>query len=165
MNLKDIKSVIMVSSDELKAIFGNDDIVRLEYPANEFPTPETKIYIIYADDSKKQYIELSEWLSLLEDYKSEQIIEVSPLKEEDSQEHGKEFVCIISFRVNSDDETIGKTVVAPEDRDDCMKAILKKYPNDNLDLSSEFMCKHCFEEILQKELEELEFDYGSKMVH
>ncbi len=164
MNLKDIKSVIMVSSDELKAIFGNDDIVRLEYPANEFPTPETKIYIIFADDSKKQYIELSEWLNLLENYQSEQTIEVSSLKES-SNEHGKEFVCVISFRVNNDDETIGKTVVAPEDRDGCIKAILKKYPNDHLDLSSEFMCKHCFEEILQKELEELEFDYGSKMVH
>ncbi len=164
MTLKDIKSVITVSSDELKAIFGNDDVVRLEYPTNEFPIPETKIIIVFADESKKQYIELREWLSLLENYQAEQVIDIS-LSNEDSQEHGKEFVCVISFRVNSDDETIGKTVVSPEDRDDCIKAILKKYPNDHLDLSSEFMCKHCFEEILQKELEELEFDYGSKMVH
>jgi len=164
MTLKDTKSVIIISSDKLKAIFGNDDVVRLEYPTNEFPTSQTKIIIVFANESKKQYIELSEWLELLEDYEANQLVDIS-LSNEDAPEHGKEFVCVISFRVNNDDETIGKTVVAPEDRDDCIKALLKKYPNDHLDLSSEFMCKHCFEDILEKELEELEFNYGSQMIH
>ncbi len=164
MTFKDTKSVIIISSDKLKAIFGNDNVVRLEYPTNEFPMPQTKIIIVFADEAKKQYIELGEWLELLENNESNQLVDVS-LFNEDAKEHGKEFVCVISFRVNSDDETIGKTVVSPEDRDGCIKAILKKYPNDHLDISSEFMCKHCFEDILQKELEELEFNYGSNMIH
>ncbi|MBE9561901.1 MAG: hypothetical protein IMF12_03415 [Proteobacteria bacterium] len=165
MTFKDAKSVIIVSSDEIKEIFGNDDIVRLEYPANEFPTLQTKIIIIFAEGVKNQYIELNEWLSLLEDYKLNKLVDISLSDDDDSEEHGKEFVCVISFRINSDDESIGKTVVSPEDRDDCIKAILKKYPNDHLDLSSEFICKHCFEEMLLKELEDLEINHGSKMIH
>ncbi|MDM8567383.1 hypothetical protein QUF74_17250 [Candidatus Halobeggiatoa sp. HSG11] len=168
MTFKDTKSVIIVSSDEIKEIFGNDDIVKLEYPADEFPTPKTKIIITFAKKTKKQYIELSEWLNLLEDYNANKLVDISLSDEnsnETSEEHDKEFVCVISFRVDSDDETIGKTVVSPEDRDDCIKAILKKYPNEHLDLSSEFMCKHCFEEMLLKELEDLEFDHGSKTIH
>jgi hypothetical protein len=159
MTFKDTKSIITISADELKIIFNNDDIVRLEYPADEFPTLETEISIIFADKSKQQYIELSEWLLLLQNYKEHK------LSSDTTQKHDKKFVCVISFRVNNDDETIGKTVVEPEDRDDCISAILKKYPDDHLDFSSEFICKHCFEEMLMKELEDLEINHGSKMIH
>ncbi|MCK5878085.1 MAG: hypothetical protein KAG43_10655 [Candidatus Marithrix sp.] len=162
MTFKNAKSVVSINSNELKDIFGNDDVVRLEYPATEFPTSQTKMTIIFAD--KKQYIELAEWLILLEEYNENKSVDKLSL-DKDSEEHDKEFICVISFRVNSDDKTIGKTVVPSDDRNDCIQAILQKYPDDNLDFSSEFVCKHCFEQMLQNELGDLEFNYGSEMIH
>jgi hypothetical protein len=165
------QSVITVSAEELKAIFEDSDIVRLEYPANEFPTHQTKIILVFTQKSgkKSQYIELQEWLNLLEDYKnSQQSTSTQPNTIKVPQYgHGKEFVCIIVFRVNDDDDNVSKIVVSSNERNDCINAILEKYPNDHLDISTEFMCKQCFEEMLAEQLiEDLEFSYpSSRMIH
>ena len=167
------ESVITVSTNELKAIFEDSDIVRLEYPADEFPTPQTKIIMVFTQQSgkKPQYLELQEWLNLLEDYKESQQVtntttQINTINLSQS-EHGKEFVCMVIFRVNGDDNNVGKVVVPQEERDDCINAILEKYPNDHLDFSTEFLCKKCFEEMLNEQLaEELDFEHiGSRMIH
>jgi len=169
---------INLSWDELKAVFGDKDVVKLEYPANEFPMPETRILIVFSEQSgkKPQYIELQEWLDLLENYRENQRQpELGDYTENPRQPnmplvigngqqsgHGEEFVCIVSFRVNGDDDNVGEAVVSPEERDDCVSAILQKYPNDHLDFFIEFLCKRCFEDMLSEDLEESEYgDYGS----
>jgi len=164
------QEVITVSSDELKVIFEDDDIVRLEYPTDEFPTAETRIIIVFSEQSGKepQYIDLQDWLDLFEDYKeSQQQAEVMPkLYKAELPEHGEEFVCIVSFRINGDDEHVGQSVVSSEERDDCINAILEKYPNEHLDFSTEFMCKRCFQEQFTQQLKESEVSYyGSRMIH
>jgi hypothetical protein len=175
---------INISWDELKAVFGDKDVVKLEYPANEFPMPKTRIIIVFSEQSgkKPQYIQLQDWLELLENYReSQRLAELRNSREiqhqpdmplitgnEQQYGHGEEFVCIVSFRVNGDEDNVGEAVVSPEERDDCVSAILQKYPNDQLDFSIEFMCKRCFEEMLSEDLEESEYgDYGSgsRMIH
>ncbi|MEN8216404.1 MAG: hypothetical protein ABFS56_08515 [Pseudomonadota bacterium] len=164
------QKIITVSSDELKAIFEDDDIVRLEYPIDEFPTPQTRLILVFSELSGKepQYIELPDWLDLLEDYKEKkQQAKKQPIQYNPQQlEHGEEFVCIVSFRLNGDDEHVGETVVSPEERDDCVNAILEKYPDDQLDFSIEFMCKLCFQDQLTEEVKDSEVSYyGSRMIH
>ncbi len=99
--------ILTASSDDIKAIFGDNDIVRLEYPADEFPAHQTRIIIIFTERSGKepQYIELQEWLDLLEEYRKSQqqadmlrkIHDKQPLKHNDIQplEHGEKLVCMI----------------------------------------------------------------------
>jgi hypothetical protein len=167
------QAVITVSTSELKAIFEDTDIVRLEYPADEFPTPKTKIIMVFTQQSgkKPQYLELQEWLNLLEDYKESQ--QTTSIASDDTinvskSEHGKEFVCIIIFRVNGEDNNVGKVVVPQEERDNCINAILEKYPHDHLDFSTEFLCKKCFEEMFSEQLAEESEEFGhvgSRMIH
>ena len=82
-------------------------------------------------------------------------------------EHGEEFVCVVMFRIDGDDDNIGKTVVPQKERDDCINAILKEYPHEQLDFSTEFLCKKCFEEIVNEQLtEESELGHiSSRMIH
>ncbi|KHD06090.1 hypothetical protein PN36_17080 [Candidatus Thiomargarita nelsonii] len=167
---KTLQEVITVSSDELKAIFEDDDIVRLEYPTDEFPTAETRIIIVFSEQSGKepQYIDLQDWLDLLEDYnESQQEVEVMPKRyKAELPEHGEEFVCIVSFRLNGDDDHVGQSVVSSEERDDCINGILEQYPNEHLDFSTEFMCKRCFQEQLTQQPNESDVSYyGSRMIH
>ena len=162
---------ITISSSVIKTILEDDDIERLEYPANEFPFSQTKIIIVFSKQSGKepQFIELQDWLDLVEDYQESQQAVKKTSKQYNSQgsEHGEEFVCVVSFRINGDDNNVGKVVVSQEGRDDCVNAILEKYPNTHLDFSIEFMCKKCFENLLTEELEESEYGnyYGSRMIH
>jgi hypothetical protein len=163
------QDVITVSSDTLKAIFEDDDIERLEYPINEFPIPLSKIIIVFSEQSGKeqQYIELQDWFDLLEDYKESQRQAKNQLERYNAPqpEHGEEFVCIVSFRLNGDDDNAGQAVVSPEERNDCVNAILEKYPNE-LDLSIEFMCKRCFQDNLTEQIMDSEVGYyGSRMIH
>ncbi len=163
--------VMTVSSNELKIIFNDDDIVRLEYPPDEFPTPKTRLIIVFSKDSgkKPQYIELQEWFDLLEELEESSESE----EEADTQPiignlaaglgHGEEFVCIVSFRVNGDDEQVGEAIVSHEERDNCVNAILENYPEDQLDFSIEFMCKQCFEEMLNEQSNNS--GYASRMIH
>ena len=158
--------VITVSSDDIKAIFGDNDIAKLEYPADEFPSPQTRIILTFTERSgkKPQYIELQEWLELLENYRERQksgnllrhLNDTQWYDYDDTQqyEHGEEFVCMISYRVNGDKDNAGEAVVNSEDRDDYINTILEKHPHDQLDFSTEFMCKRCFEEMLSEQLEE-----------
>lgn len=171
--------IITVSADELKGIFGDNDLERLEYPASEFPMPQTRIIMVFNKQSGKapQYLELEEWFDLIEDYKEsqQQLESLRNLNNYDlnnhnhtaADEHGEEFVCIISFQINGDDNNIRQAVVKPEDRNDCVDAILDNHPNDHLDFSIEFMCKQCFEEMMNEQrLEELGVGtYGSSMIH
>lgn len=166
------QDVLTTSTDELKAIFEDDDIERLEYPAGEFPQSETQIIIIFSEQSGKepQYIELEDWLDFLKDYREsqQQQTKILPKKpfEAKQLEHEEEFVCIVSFRINGDEEQVGEVVVSPEDRDNCVNDILEKYPNEQLDFSIEFMCKRCFQDQLSEEMIESEVSsYGSKMIH
>ncbi len=165
------QSVITVSTSELKAIFEDNDIDRLEYPADEFPTPKTKIIMVFTQQSgkKPQYLELQEWFDLLEDYKESQQSVVSDDTFDVSQnEHGKDFVCIVIFRINGEDNDAGRIVVPQEERDNCINAILERYPNDQLDFSTEFLCKKCFEEMFSEQLAEESEELGqigSTLVH
>jgi hypothetical protein len=163
-------TVIPLSSFELKDIFNDEDIVRLEYPSEEFPNPKTPVIIIFSKESGKnpQYIELQEWFDLLEEYKER-------YEQPDRQPiighlsaglaHGEEFVCIVSFRVNGDDEQVGEAIVPAEERDNCVNAILENYPNDHLDFSIETICKHCFQETLNEQSIESNFGYSSRTIH
>ncbi len=162
------QQIIAASSDKIKAIFDDDDVVRLEYPADEFPLPHTQIIIIFSEESGKepQYIELQDWLDLVEDYKESQQEKMSEQNLPQSLEHGDEFVCVVSFRVNGDDDNVGRAVVEPADRENCVNTILEKYPYEQLDFSIEFMCKKCFKEMLNEQEEEAEINYyGSRMIH
>ncbi|HEW98507.1 MAG: hypothetical protein DRR16_01820 [Candidatus Parabeggiatoa sp. nov. 3] len=162
--------VMSLSSNELKAIFNDEDIVRLEYSSDEFPTPKTPIIIVFSKDSgkKQQYIELQEWFDLLEEYKeNEEPAEIQPLigNLAAGLGHGEEFVCIVSFRVNGDDEQVGEAIVSPEERDNCVNAILENYPEEHLDFSIELKCKQCFEEMLNEQSNDSNFGYASRMIH
>jgi hypothetical protein len=163
------QSVITISKPELKAIFGDQDIVRLEYPADEFPRPETRIIVIFSQQSGRQpqYIELQEWLDLLEDYREKQQEAHFFSLENGPQKHEEDFVCVISFRIDGDDDSVGEVVVSPADRDDCINAILQKYPNEHLDFSIEFVCKQCLEENFIEESEIWNYGTygGSQMIH
>ncbi len=154
------KDIIAGTSDKLKAIFKDDDIIRLEYPVNEFPLSQTQILIIFTKQSGKepQYIELQDWLDLVEEYKAQE----SENLREQNIEHDEEFVCLVSFRLNGDNNSAGQAVVSAEERDDCVNAILDKYPQVQLDLSIKFMCKQCFKEKHEKEMIAY---YGSRMIH
>lgn len=162
--------VISLSSNEIKAIFNDEDIVRLEYSADDFPTPKTQLIIIFSKDSGKnpQYIELQEWFDLLEEYReNEEQADMPPIigNLATGIGHGEEFVCIVSFRLNGDDEEVGEAIVSPEERDNCVNAILKSYPDEQLDFSIELMCKHCLEEMLNEQSNDSNFGYASRMIH
>ncbi len=170
--------LISVSSDELKNIFDDNDVVSLGYPADEFPTHQTRIMMTFSKQSGKnpQYIELQEWLELLDNFiKSKQ--EEQEEQEDQSvpnmpfmdnfqhEEHGESFVCIVYFKVD-DEENVNQIVVDPEDRNDCVNNLLESYPHSHLNLTIKFMCKKCFQEQLLEQIEE-EFDHygGSRMIH
>mgnify|MGYP003572655326 CR=1 FL=1 len=164
--IKDMHPAITITSDELQAIFDDQDIVKLEYPADEFPTSETRIIIIFSQQSgkKPQYIELQEWLDLLENYRERQ--EAHLLS---SHQPAKNAVCVISFRINGDDKYIGKMIVLPEERNNCVNAILQKYPYDHLEFSIELISEPNFEETFVDEFttEEVGFNNyaGSRTIH
>jgi len=170
--------LISVTSDELKNIFDDNDIVSLEYPADEFPTHQTRIMMTFSKQSGKnpQYIELQEWLELLDNFiqskqeereeQEEQSVPNMPFMDNiQHEEHGESFVCIVSFKVD-DEDNMNQIVVDPEDRNDCVNNILESYPHSHLDLTIKFMCKKCFQEQLLEQIEE-EFDHygGSRMIH
>ena len=118
-NLKSSKdtdqSIITLSSEELKVIFGDKDIVRLEYPDDEFPRPETRIIVIFSQSSDKQpqYIELQEWFDLLKDYREKQ--QEAHLFSLDNvpQKHEEDLVCVISFRID-DEDSVSEVVVSQQ---------------------------------------------------
>jgi len=180
------QSLITVSSDELKGIFGDNDVVRLEYPADEFPTPKTQIIMVFSKQSAKkpQFVELQEWLDLLEEYRenqqlkqTEQAEQIEQLDEtvpdmpfigniQTEEEHGESFVCIVSFLIDGNEDNVNQVVVDSEERNDCVNAILESYPHAHLNFSIEFMCKKCFQEKLHEEIEEdLDYYGGSRMIH
>ncbi|MCK5522595.1 MAG: hypothetical protein KAI83_05600 [Thiomargarita sp.] len=171
--------LISVTSDELKNIFDDKDVVSLEYPADEFPTHQTRIMMTFSEQSgkKSQYIELQEWLDLLENFiqskqeeeeeQEEQSVPNMPFMDNfQHEEHGESFVCIVSFKVDEDEDNVNQIVVEPEERNDCVNNLLETYPHSHLDLTIKFMCKKCFQEQLLEQIEE-EFDYygGSRMIH
>jgi len=171
------QSFITVSSDELKGIFGDNDVVRLEYPTNEFPTPKTQIIMVFSKQSgkKPQYVELQEWLDLLEEYRESQQLEQTDQTVPDmpflgdiqaEEEHGESFVCIVSFLIDGNEDNANQIVVDSEDRNDCINAILESYPHEHLDFSIELMCKKCFQEqLLEKVEEDIDYYGGSRMIH
>jgi len=170
--IKDRYPAVTISADELQAIFDDSDIVKLEYPADEFPIPETRIIIIFSQQSgkKPQYIELKEWLDLLENYrKMQQKTHLFSLDKVSQPKRVEKVVCVISFRINGDDDYIGKTIVLPEERDNCVKTILQKYPHEHLEFSIELKCESDIEESFLNEFVVEEWGYNnyanSQMIH